>query len=43
MSKHKKAASAAKKAKNRLKLNKPVRTPNHPKQKFSHGSGERRW
>ena len=30
MSKHKKAASAAKKAKDRLKPNKPVRTPNHP-------------
>jgi len=30
MSQHKKAASAAKKAKDRLKPNKPVRTPDHP-------------
>ena len=30
MSKHKKAASAAKRAKDRLKPNKPVRTPDHP-------------
>ena len=30
MSKQKRAASAAKRAKDRLKPNKPVRTPNHP-------------
>ena len=30
MSQHKKAASAAKKAKDRLEPNKPVRTPDHP-------------
>ena len=30
MSKRKQAASAAKRAKDRLKPNKPVRTPNHP-------------
>ena len=30
MSKQKKAASAAKRAKDNLKPNKPVRTPNHP-------------
>ena len=30
MSKQKKAATAAKRAKDRLKPNKPVRTPNHP-------------
>lgn len=30
MSQHKKAASAAKKAKDRLKPNQPVKTPDHP-------------